>query len=157
MNELNKLVLKLAEEVNDKNYSDIIIFLQNFNFDYNNLKIDEIINERDETKKEILIKYLKIDDAIDFSSSGYAVQLFSIFNNNKYFCIKENKAIECFICGIKKLEAIKDLQPFIFINNTNISEKSIFNLLLSKYKDNYSYAYNCSKILSISEDDYVWK
>ena len=62
-----------------------------------------------------------------------------------------------FYMRIKKSEEIKELQPFIFINNTNISEKSIFNLLLSKYKDNYSYAYNCSKILSISEDDYVWK
>ena len=101
MNELNKLNLKLAEEVNDKNYYDIIIFLQKYKFDSNNLKIDEIINERDETKKEILIKNLKIDDAIVFSSSGYAVQLFYIFNNNKYFCIKENKVIECFICGLK--------------------------------------------------------
>ena len=62
INELNKLILKLAEEVNDKNYYDIIIFLQKYKFDSNNLKIDEIINERDETKTEILIKHLKIGD-----------------------------------------------------------------------------------------------
>ena len=152
LNGLNKLILKLSEEINEKNYYDIIIFLQKNKFDSNNLKIDEILNERDETKKEILIQNLKIDDAIDFSSSGYVVQLFSIFNNSQYFCIKENKSIECFICGIKKVEEIKDMQPFIFINNTNISEKSIFNLLLSKYKENYSYACDCRKNLPKSED-----
>ena len=53
------------------------------------MKIDEIIKEEDETKKEELIKQLKIDDTIDFASSGYAVQLFSIFNDINYFCIKE--------------------------------------------------------------------
>ena len=34
------------------------------------------------------INQLKIDDTIDFSFYGYATQLFSIFNNNEYFCIK---------------------------------------------------------------------
>ena len=62
------------------------------------------------------------------------------------------KSIECFICGIKKVEENKDMQPFIFINNTNISEKSIFNLLLSKYKENYSYACDCRKNLPKSKD-----
>ena len=47
LNELNKLILKLSKEENDKNYYDIIIFLQKYKFDSNNLIIDEIINERD--------------------------------------------------------------------------------------------------------------
>ena len=42
-------------------------------------------------KKRITFKNLKIDDTIDLSSSGYAAQLFSIFNNNSLFCFQENK------------------------------------------------------------------
>ena len=30
-----------------------------------------------------------IDDNIDFTSSGYIVELFSIFKNNEVFCIKD--------------------------------------------------------------------
>ena len=59
--------------MNYKNYYEIIIFFQKNKFDSNNAKIDEIIKEEDETKKEELIKQLKIDNTIDFASSGYAV------------------------------------------------------------------------------------
>ena len=55
-------------------------------------------------KKKSLIENLKLDGTIDFSSSGYAVQLFSIFNNIKYFCLKENKVTESVICNKKKLK-----------------------------------------------------
>ena len=112
--------LNLSDEVKDINNYDIIIFLQKYKFDSNNLKIDEIINERDEFKRNINKKFK------DWWCNWFqflTVQIFSIFHNNQYFCIKENKAIECFICNIKKLEEIKDLQPFIFINNTNIWKK----------------------------------
>ncbi len=145
LNELNDLIIKLSENINDKNYYDIIIFLQKNKFDSNNAKIDEIINEEDELKKEELIEKLKIDDTIDFTSSGYAAQLFSIFSNNLYFCVKENKEYECIICGNKKIEEIKEMQPFIFINGNNINNTSIFNLFLSKYKEIYSYACECRK------------
>ena len=50
----------------------------------------------------LLIENLNIVDSIDFSSSGYAALLFSIFNNNPLFCLKENKETECIICGSKK-------------------------------------------------------
>ena len=60
LNELNELILKLADDVNEKNYFNIIIYLQKNRFDSNNKKIDEIINEDDEDKN------------IDFTSSGYA-------------------------------------------------------------------------------------
>ena len=145
LNELNDLIIKLSENINDKNYYDIIIFSQKNKFDSNNAKIDEIINEEDELKKEELIEKLKIDDTIDFTSSGYAAQLFSIFSNNLYFCVKENKEYECIICGNKKIEEIKEMQPFIFINGNNINNTSIFNLFLSKYKEIYSYACECRK------------
>ena len=102
LNELNEMILKLSENITEKNYYDIIIFLQKNKFDSNNRKIDEIINETNENKKEELIKQLKIDDTIYFSSSGYAVQLFSIFNNNLDFCIKENKVTECILWERKK-------------------------------------------------------
>ena len=45
----------------------------------------------------LLIENLNIVDSIDFSSSGYAAQLFSIFNNNLLFCLKENKETECIV------------------------------------------------------------
>ena len=52
----------------------------------------------------------------------------------------------------KKTEEIKELRPFIYINNTNINQTSIFNLLLEKYKENYSYACECRKNVPGSED-----
>ena len=58
-------------------------------------------------KKMKLIDNLKILDNIDFSSSGYAAQLFSIFNNNELFCLKENKITERIICD-KKLRKSKN-------------------------------------------------
>ena len=67
LNRLNELIIELASNVNDKNYYSIIIFLQKNKFDSNNIKIDEIINEKDEEKK------IKLIDTKDFSSSGYAV------------------------------------------------------------------------------------
>ena len=83
LNELNDLIIKLSENINDQNYYDIIIFLQKNKFDSNNEKIDEIIRETNEEKKEKLIKQLKVDDKIDFSSSGIAASLgFPIFSNS---------------------------------------------------------------------------
>ena len=152
LNQLNELILKLAKDVNELNYYNIIIFLQKNKFDANNEKIDEIINESDDNKKQILINQLKIDDTIDFSSSGYAAQLFSIFNNNSLFCFKENKSTECFICGKKQLENINELQPFTFINCNNINNTSLFNIFLATYKEIYSYACDCRKNLPKTED-----
>ena len=100
----------------------------------------------------LLIENLNIVDSIDFSSSGYAAQLFSIFNNNPLFCLKENKETECIICGTKKAEEIREMRPFIYINNININQSSIFNLLLENYKEKYSYACDCRKNLPGSED-----
>ena len=51
LNDLNQLILELANNINNKNYNKIIIFLQKNKFDSNILKIDEIINETDEEKK----------------------------------------------------------------------------------------------------------
>ena len=152
LNQLNELILKLADDVSEQNYYNIIIFLQKNKFDTNNKKIDEIINEVDEIKKENLIKLLKIDDTIDLSSSGYAAQLFSIFNKNSLFCIKESKSTECVICGKKNLENINEMQPFTFINSNNINNTSIFNIFLNKYKEIYSYACECRKNVPKNED-----
>ena len=92
-----------------------------------------------------MINILKIDDEIDFSSSGYAAQLFSIFNNNNLFCFGVNKSSECILCQQKKIEEIKEKQPFTFININNINSTSLFNVFLSKYKEIYSYACECRK------------
>ena len=145
LNELNEKIIKLSEDINDINYNDIVIFLQKNKFDTNNAKIDAIINEQDEDKKKDLIKQIKFDDNIDFSSSGYAAQLFSIFNNKLDFCIKENKKLECILCEKKEMIEIDEMQPFIFVNNTNINNTSIFNIMLEKYKEIYSYACDCRK------------
>ena len=37
------------------------------------------------------------------------------------------------------------MQPFIFVNGNNIDNTSIFNILLSKYKEIYSYDCHCRK------------
>ena len=142
---MNEKIIKLSEDINDINYNDIVIFLQKNKFDTNNAKIDAIINEQDEDKKKDLIKQIKFDDNIDFSSSGYAAQLFSIFNNKLDFCIKENKKLECILCEKKEMIEIDEMQPFIFVNNTNINNTSIFNIMLEKYKEIYSYACDCRK------------
>ena len=52
----------------------------------------------------------------------------------------------------KKTEEIKELRPFIYINNANINQTSIFNLLLEIYKENYSYACECRKNVPGNED-----
>ena len=145
LNKLNDLVLKLSENVTEKNYYEIIIFLQKNKFDTNNSKIDAIIKEANEEKKLKLINELKIDDTVDFSSSGYAAQLFSIFNDNELFCFRENKEEECIICGRKTSVEIKEKQPFTFININNINNTSLFNIFLTKYKEIYSYACECRK------------
>ena len=51
LNQLNELILKLADNVNEKNYYNIIVFFQKNKSDSNNKKIDEIINEYDWKKK----------------------------------------------------------------------------------------------------------
>ena len=146
LNELNELIIQLSENVNYKNYYEIIIFLQKNKYDSNNAKIDEIIKEEDEIKKEELIKQLKIDDTIDFASSGYAVQLFSIFNDINYFCIKENKVSECIICGKKQTEEIKEVQLFVFITNNNINNTSIFNIFYQNIRKYIHMNVNAEKI-----------
>ena len=142
---LNDLIITLSKEVNDKNYNEIVIFLQKNNYDVNNKLIDQIVRENDEAKKSFLINQLKSDKGIDFTSSGYAAQLFGIFKNNNNFCFLENKTSECIICGKKSNIIIKEQQPFIFINNDNIKEKNLFNILLKKYKENYTYDCECRR------------
>ena len=66
---------------------------------------------------------------IDIMSSGYINQLFSIFNNNENFCLKESKAGECIISGKKTVENILEMKPFFIYNNTNIEENHIFNIM----------------------------
>ena len=64
---MNEFILKLSKEVNEKNYIDIIIFLQKNKFDTNNSLIDQIINEDDEEKKEISINQMNADTSIDLN------------------------------------------------------------------------------------------
>ncbi len=56
LNKLNELILNLAKNINDKNYCDIIIFLQKNKFDSNNAKLDKIIKEQGDEKKKNLLK-----------------------------------------------------------------------------------------------------
>ena len=65
------------------------------------------------------------DNSIDFNSSGYAVQLFSLFKNNELFYIIESKNIEFILWGKKIKENVKDNTPFIFINKKDLVEKHI--------------------------------
>ena len=54
--------------------------------------------------------------------------------------------------GRKIKEEIKEIQQFVYINNNNINNTSIFNLFLSKYKEIYSYVCECRKTLPKNED-----
>ena len=60
---------------------------------------------------------------------------FLYLKKNQYFYFLESKTSECIICEEKTNILIKEQQPFIFINNTNINEKNLFNILLLKYKE----------------------
>ena len=119
---MNELILKLSKEVNEKNYINIIILIQKNKFDTNKSLIGQIINEDDEEKKASLINRMNADTAIDFNSSGYAAQLFSMFRNVLYFCIKESKSTECILCGKKILEDNLDNKQFIQINKNDMNE-----------------------------------
>ena len=47
------------------------------------------------------------------------------------------------------------MQPFIFVNGNNIDNTSIFNILLSKYKEIYSY--DCDYRKNKNEDVFCVK
>ena len=145
LKELNELIIRLSEDVNDKNYLDIIIYLQKNKFDTNNFLIDNIIKEKDEEKKLLLIDKMNTNIDVDTTSSGYINQLFSIFNNNDNFCLKESKSTECILCGKKDIEYIKESKPFLYINNTNINDTHIFNILLTRCTEKYTYDCECRK------------
>ena len=66
LNKLNDLILKLANNVNDNNYAEIVIFMQKNKFDSNNKLIDEIIKEVDESKKQKLIEKIANNNDVDF-------------------------------------------------------------------------------------------
>ena len=85
------------------------------------------------------------DNSIDFNSSWYVAQLFSLFKNNELFCIKESKNIECILCGKKVHENIKDNPPFIFIKKEYLNEGHFYNILLKRYKEIFSYDCECRK------------
>ena len=43
------------------------------------------------------------------------------------------------------MKILKEMQPFIIINNSNIKEKNLFTILLPKYKEKYTYDCECRK------------
>ena len=45
----------------------------------------------------------------------------------------------------KTEEIIKELKPFVYITNINIFEGNLFNILLSKYKEKYTYDCECRR------------
>ncbi len=45
----------------------------------------------------------------------------------------------------KTEEIIKGLKQFVYITNTNIFEGNLFNILLSKYKEKYTYDCECRR------------
>ena len=57
----------------------------------------------------------------------------------------------------KKLEEIKEKQPFTLINMNNINNKSLFNIFTNKYKEIYSYACDYIKNLKIVKIFYALK
>ena len=76
LNKLNDLILNLANNVNDNNYAEIVIFMQKNKFDSNNKLIDEIIKEADESKKQKLIEKIANNNDIDFISQDILFNYF---------------------------------------------------------------------------------
>ena len=70
-----------------------------------------------------LIEQMNNDNKIDYNSSGYVAQLFSIFQNVKDFCIIEPRKKECVICGNNTLDNNLDNKPFIYITLEDINER----------------------------------
>ena len=67
-----------------------------------------------------------------------------------YFNLIEKKSSECILCIKKKIDIVKESQPFLYINKNNIILKKIFNILLDGCKENYTYDCKCGK--NSSED-----
>ena len=62
-----------------------------------------------------------------------------------YFNLIEKKSSECILCKKKKIDIVKESQPFLYINKNNIILKKIFNILLDGCKEKYTYDCECRK------------
>ena len=98
---MNDLILKLSKEVNEKNYIDIIIFIQKNKFDTNNSLIGQIINEDDEEKKASLINQMNTYTAVDFNSSGYTASYLLCSEISYIFLSKNPNQQSIFYVGKK--------------------------------------------------------
>ena len=116
LKELNSLILKLVDNVNESNYNKIVEFLQTKKYDSNNSIIDKILKEKDNNNHDILLKQLYVNKNVDYNSTGYICQLFRIFNNMKEFCIIEKKIDSCILCHKTYETIIKPYHHFFEIN-----------------------------------------
>ena len=137
------MILKLSEDVTDENLNNIIIFFQTNKFDSNNEIKDKLIYEKKDNKNNQLLSHLNTSTTINYSSSGYVNQLFSIFKNIDNFCKKESKFKDCSFCGKKDTIIINGSYHFVLINENIIILKNKFNILVENYKEIYSYDCEC--------------
>ena len=137
------MILKLSEDVTEENLNNIIIFFLTNKFDSSNEIIDKLIYEKNDNKHNQLLNHLNTSTTINYSSSGYVNQLFSIFKNIENFCIKESKFKDCTFYRKKDTIIINGSYHFVLINENIIKLKKIFNILVENYKEIYSYDCEC--------------
>ena len=89
LKELNNLIIRLSVEVNEKITLIQLYITKKYDSNNFNFIINKIINEEDEEKKLLLMDKMNKNNDIDSISLDYINQLFSIFNNNENFCLKE--------------------------------------------------------------------
>ena len=138
------MIITLSNDVNFSNLKKIIYFFQNNKYDSNNAILDIIKKENDEKILSNLINNYKNSKNVDYLSSGFIAELFTIFNND-HFCIKENKVTNCLLCGKKDVENLTTHSCFFYILEEDFKENKIFNIFLNKYKEKYSYYCECKK------------
>ena len=115
--------------------------------------ITKIIIEKKENYKFDFWKKL-IDSKIDienlnsdgFNKKGFIAQLFSIFIDNNYYCIKERKRLHCNKCIKDCIIKNYNIHPFIEIQKEYLDYDNINSIYLDKqFSDDIAICPECSK------------
>ena len=118
--EINDIMLKLFDKPDNQNRNILWKYCINNKIDINETSIDN--------------KNLIVDKG--YGREGYIIQLFSIFRNNEYFCIKERRKETCLLCNNIKNFNITNHDFLLIINESNIRLQNIqlilnYSLILS--------------------------
>ena len=144
---LNKMILTLVDDANDKNYIKIIDFIQKKKYDINNELLNKLMVDKDIIKHTQLLNEFNNSTKIDYNSEGYICQLFKIFNNKKEYCLIEKKQDICILYNKKYEKIVKPYHHMVEINEDYFNMKNLLNIFIEsilnydcvckKIKDNF--------------------